>query len=115
MPEPKDKVTVWEAFDGKEFNSESEAQRYEDKHWEKVQGNFRAINEMFQFQNYEHVGILDECSSIWSDYEGHEPWPSDKKKEGFEFIRTLYLIHKSFEEESKKGNTKYLNLDLDFD
>ena len=112
MPEPKDKVTVWEAFVGKEFRSESEAQRYEDKHQEKVKDTFRAI--------YGHQGSYIEelkvCSSIYQ-YQGrteldeYGDWPSDKKKEGFEFIRTLYCIHKCFEEESRKGNTKYLGLD----
>ena len=109
MPEPKDKVTVWEAFDGKEFNSESEAQRYEDKLWEKIQGNFRAINE--RFQNYEHQRILDEYSSMWRRYEGNAAWPSKKKKEGLMFIKTLYRIHQILECESLEGNTKYLGMD----
>ena len=61
MPEPKDKVTVWEAFDGKEFDSEWEAQRYEDKHWEKIKCTYRAISE--RWANGSLIQQLDECSS----------------------------------------------------
>ena len=35
MPQPKDKVTVWETFDGKEFRNKGEAVSYEYKLWEK--------------------------------------------------------------------------------
>ena len=34
-----------------------------------------------------------------------------RKKKVFNFIETLYRIHKCFEEESMKGNTKYLEID----
>ena len=33
MPEARKKVTLWAAFDGKEFDNKSEAQRYEEKLW----------------------------------------------------------------------------------
>ena len=95
---------------------------YEDKLWEKVQGNFRAIYKITS--TGAHIHFLNECLSIWNEYDAYDydadsypdgyetgDWPSDKKKEGFEFIQTLYCIHKCFEEESRKGNTKYLGMD----
>ncbi len=78
MPEPKKKVTVWETFDGKEFNKEEEAEEYESKLWEKIEFYFQVIND--HWANYEHQRILDECSSIWSRYEGNEVCLLQRKK-----------------------------------
>ena len=109
MPEPKKKVTVWETFDGKEFEFKGDAERHESALWEKMGANFQAIND--HFENYEHQRILDEYSSMWRRYEGNEAWPSSKKKEGLMFIKTLYRIHQILECESLEGNTKYLGMD----
>ena len=51
MPEPKKKVTVWETFDGKEFEFKGDAERHESALWEKMGANFQAINDHLKIMN----------------------------------------------------------------
>ena len=43
MPQPKDKVTVWETFDGKEFEFEGEAERHESELWAKGERDISSV------------------------------------------------------------------------
>ncbi len=87
MPQPKDKVTVWETFDGKEFRNKVEAVLHERKLWKKVEEHLSDMDEFVDCRK-ELISSLAEGSAMWKEHES-DGWPSDMKKEDYSFLKTL--------------------------
>ena len=113
MPEPKDKVTVWEAFDGKQFDDEYQAISYENDLWEKVNGDINGLDEYWTRNEKMDRGSFHKEARLFSkmEYSGTACWDPEKKKEALSFLKSIYKTHKFFENAEciKKDKFNYLN------
>ncbi len=113
MAEQKEKVTVWEAFDGTDFKTQKEAEEHESDIWHQVTDHLGELEESFHDIYLKEV--LFEASKMWLKHNPEDQgwpndrsWPNKNQKESYLFLKTLYRIHKYFEEYDNGDNFDWL-------
>ena len=113
MAEQKAKVTVWEweTFDGKVFETQEEAEEHESVTWDYVKMHLSDLEESLnEIEDMDLITNLHEGSKKWFQYsqERNGSWSHKNKKEGFLFLKLLYLMHFHFESHDKGKNFDWL-------